>query len=116
MSTSPEIKVLLIIAAGAALTGFGISFLADKKTHELIAWINATFPDQWSALPKFQQQWLKGAAIEGLRQRGLKNEGEFVQRYDEIRRLRRWMIVSIVAGSTAIAIVIFGTQYGGWSF
>ena len=115
METSAEIKVWIIIAAGAALSAYAISWLATSKTRRLAAWIEATYPERWNALPRFQRQWLKGAAIEGLRHRGLINDSEFARRYDEIRRLKRWMIALIIAGSAAIGIVLFGTQFWGWS-
>jgi hypothetical protein len=116
METSVEIKVLIIIAACAALSAYAVSWRITGKTRELVAWIEATFPEQWNAVPRYHRRWLKGAAIEGLRHRDLKNDSEFARRYDEIRHLKRWMIALIIAGSAAIGIVLLGTQFGGWSW
>jgi len=116
METSIEIKVLIIIAAGAVLSAYAISWRATSKTHQLVAWIEATYPELWNTLPRHHRNWFKGAAIEGLRHRGLKDDREFAHRYDEIKRLNRWMIALIIAGSATIGIVLFGTQFGGWSW
>ncbi len=116
METSAAVKVLTIIAAGAIMSGFAISWRATSKTRRLLAWIKATYSDQWGALPWLHRQVFKGLAIEGLRHRGLKEDREFARRYDEIKRLQRWMIGLIIAGSALIGIVLFGTQFGGWSW
>lgn len=116
METSAEIKVWIIVAAGAALSAYAISWRATSKTRQLVAWIEATYPERWNALPRLHRNWFKGAAIEGLRHRGLKNDSEFAQRYDEIKRLKRWMIALIIAGSAAIGVVLLGTQFWGWSW
>jgi hypothetical protein len=116
METSIEIKVMIIIAAGAILSGFAISCVMTGKIRDLVAWIETTFPQQWNAVPRYHRQWLKGAAIGGLRHRGVINDGEFTRRYEEIKRLKRWMIGLIIAGSAAIGIVVFGTQFAGWSW
>lgn len=114
MVTSAAVKVLTIIAAGAIVSGFAVSWRATIKTRQLLAWIKKTHSKQWNALPWLHRQIFKGAAIEGLRHRGLKDDIEFARRYDEIKYLRRWMIALIIAGSAAIGIVLFGTQFGGW--
>ncbi len=116
METSAEIKVWIIIAAGAVLSAYAISWRASSKTRQLAAWIIATYPEQWDALPWLHRQILIGAGIEGLRRRGLKDDGEFARRYDEIKRLKRWMIALIIAGSAAIGFVLLGTQFWGWSW
>ena len=116
METSAAVKVLVIIAAGAAVSGFAISWQATSKTRQFLAWIEVTYPEQWNALPWHHRQWFRGLAIESLRLRSLKDDSEFAQRYEEIKRLQRWMIALIIAGSAAIGIVLFGTQFGGWSW
>ena len=116
METSIEIKVWIIIAAGAALSAYAISWRATSKTRQLTAWIEATYPEIWNALPRHHRNWLKGAAIEGLRRRGVISDSEFARRHDEIRRLKRWMIALIVAGSAAIGMVLLGTQLGIWTW
>ena len=116
METSIEIKVWIIIAAGAVLSAYAISWRVTSKTRQLVAWIEATYPERWNALPRFQRQWLKSAAIEGLHHRGVINDSEFERRYDEIKRLKRWMIALNIAGSAAIGIVLLGTQFGGWTW
>lgn len=116
METSIEIKVWIIIATCAVLAAYAISWRATSKTRELVTWIEATYPELWNALPRHHRNWLKGAAIEGLRHRGVINDSEFTRQYDEIKHLKKWMIALIIAGSAAIGIVLFGTQFGGWSW
>ena len=74
METSIEIKVWIIIAVGAVLSAYAISWRATSKTRQMVAWIEATYPEIWNALPRYHRNWLKGAAIEGLRHRGVIND------------------------------------------
>ena len=116
METSWEVKVVIIIALVATLTGFAISWVVDSRTRRLIAWLKETFPDEWAALPAFQQRWLRGAAIEALRHGTLKDNHAFAERYGEISRLRRRMITAVAVGGAAIGVVLIGTKFGGWQW
>jgi hypothetical protein len=116
METSVQVKILILFGVAAVLSAFVLSWRATTKFRRLISWIQATYPAQWDALPWTLRQILRGAAVEGLRHRGLGNDREFARRYDELKRLQRWMVALLIVGSTAVGIVVFGTQFGGWSW
>ena len=116
METSVEIKFLLGVAAAVVLSAFALSWFAGNKGDQLIAWVKLTFPEHWNGLPKVQRNWLRNGAIENLRRNALRDDAEFLRRYNQIKRLRGWEIRLIAAGAAVIGLIFIGTQFDGWSW
>ncbi len=116
MATSLLVTIFILFGAVAVLSAFVLAWRATMKFRRLVSWIQATYPTQWDALPWTLRRIGSGAAVEGLRHRGLGNDREFALRYGEFRRLQRWMITLLIIGSAAVGIAVFGTQFWGWSW
>lgn len=114
MEASPEVKTLIILGAVILLSAFALSWSAANKFTRLVNWIQATYPDRWNELPWALRRIGRGAAVEGLRHRGLGNDPEFARRYRDYKSLQYWMVALIVIGSIPLGVVIFGTQFWGW--
>ena len=114
--TSLQVKIFTILAAVFVLSGFAVAWRATTRNQNFIAWIKKAYPKKWNALPWTFRQVAVGIAIERLKYQGLQSDGEFRRRYNELKRLRRRMIILIIVGSLAIGIVIHGTSFWGWSW
>lgn len=114
--TSIQVEIFTLLAGAFVLGGFAVAWQATARTQQLVAWIKVTHPEKWNALDWTLRQIGVGLAIEKLRHQGLQDDGEFQRRYNELKHLKRRMIVLIIIGSISMGIVVYGTSFGGWSW
>lgn len=114
MDADIQVKILLLVAAAAAIWAFAVSWQATTRFRRMVDWIRATYPERWNALPWTLRSIGRAGAVENLRRGGLEDDPEFARRYREYRRLNRRLAVLIAAGALPIAIVLAGTKLWGW--
>lgn len=116
MDASPEVKFLIVLGAVFLLSAFALSWWATIKFTRLVNWIQAEYPEIWNDLPWTLRRIGRGAAVEGLRHRKLKDDPEFMRQYRVYKGLQNWMLALIVVGAIPLGLVVFGTQFWGWQW
>lgn len=114
--TNPIVKVLVGIAAVAGLGGFLLDLRKQKRIRELVARIKAQDSATWSALAWHQRVLIPRGGLSILFKRATVNDPESLRAYAALQRVEKRQLALIVLAAVAIALVIIGTRYWGWSW
>jgi hypothetical protein len=116
MGASFEIVLLLSIAAAAIIYAFYLQITRDRAFRQLLGWVRASRPQEWSALPRRARWFNSIGAVEQLRRGALSTDPEFVRRYRQSKAHQGRFLGALGVGVLAIALVAIGSQSLGWSF
>ena len=114
MSTSPEVKVTVIVVAAATLYGFYLDIRSGRANDRLMKWLKSERRVEWDELSR-SDRFLSMRAIEILRRGALNDDAEFHDRYQQTRPDRRFAAAMIVAVAS-VALLLIGTKYLGWDW
>lgn len=115
-ATSPQITVLLAIAAIAAIWMFLWKTKTERRATRLIDWVWQNYPEAWSALPWIYRNLLRERGLAELARRRAIPDPYFAHEYAEIAPLRNHIVIAGAIAGGAIALVLIGTGYLGWSW
>lgn len=116
VATSPQIRVLLAIAAIAALWMFLSKTKTERRATRLIGWVWQNYPEAWSALPWIYRKLLRERGLTDLARRQAIPDPYFAREYGEIAPLRHHIVIAAAIAGGALALVVIGARFLGWEF
>ena len=112
---SPQIKILISLAAVSIIYAFVCEIRLSRKASKLANWLQKERPDHWSELNFFARNWNGGLpGIKLLYQRNVVGLPEFDHEYEQLNALQRKLLWCIGIGSLCIGLVIVGSKFWGW--
>ncbi|UCH75849.1 MAG: hypothetical protein JSU82_08510 [Rhodospirillales bacterium] len=115
-ATSPQITVLLAIAALAAIWMFLWKTKTERRATRLIDWVWRNHPEAWSALPWIYRNLLRERGLGELARRRVISDPHFTSEYETIAPLRRHIVIAGAIAGGAILLIAIGARYFGWQF
>lgn len=113
-SPSPEITILLGIAAVATLWMFITKTKSERRTTKLIAWISQNHRDAWAELHWAYRLIFRERGFVELARRNVISDPHFKQEFAVIAPYRRHIVISGSIAGGAIALILIGTRLFGW--
>lgn len=114
MTASVQVMVLVSVGVVAIVYAFYLDVRRGVRSDRFLAWLKTERKAEWEALSR-ADRFLPGRAVEILRRGPLAADTEFHSRYQATRHGRRFGIAMTVAAA-AIALLVLGTVYLGWSW
>jgi len=114
--TSPEIIILVVLAAALTLFAWWLSNRQMRRFRDFVSWIEEHHGARWQSLPGASWKLNRGGGVERLRREGLGDDPEFMTRYRYGKRVRWPQVVSLACGMGAIALIAAGIEYFGWNW
>jgi hypothetical protein len=112
---SPQIKILISLAAVSAIYAFVCKIRLSRKASKLENWLQKERPDLWSELNILARKWAGGqAGLKILYRRTVGGLPSFDQQYEQLHSIERQLLLSIVIGSVCIGLVFIGSRFWGW--
>jgi hypothetical protein len=112
---SPQIKILLSLAAVSIVYAFVCQIRMTRKASRLARWIRKERPDLWSELNYVARNWHGGHP--GLKLLNRKNAVDlpgFDQEYGQLSAVERKFFWGIGIGSVCIGTLLAGFLFWGW--
>ena len=116
LGASPQIPVLLGIAAIAAFWMFIWKTKTERRATRLINWVWENYPQSWAALPWLYRNVLRERGLAELARRKSIGDPHFQQEFAAIQPFRRHILIAGIIAGTALALILFGTSFLGWRF
>ncbi len=113
-ATSPQVTVLLAVAAVAAIWMFLWKTKTERRATRLIDWVWQNYPEAWAALPWIYRNLLRERGLAELDRRQAIPDPYFAREFKEIAPLRNHIVIAGAIAGGAIALVVFGTGFLGW--
>ncbi|MDH3233718.1 MAG: hypothetical protein OEQ29_09315 [Alphaproteobacteria bacterium] len=114
--TSIEIKVLISLAALGTVYAFVRDIQHTARRRRLAVWVKQHYPVEWRAIDWGRRNLFLTAALAQLHQDGSITHPHFVQEYPKVRRWPRDMMLAFAIACAAIALVVVGQLYFGWTW
>lgn len=113
--THPLIILLTLIALACMARGVRLQILVGRKARSLREWVINQHPQIWNTLPVWTRKWAMPIIPMSIlaRQRLARNE-VFMERYDEINRLKFSMVRWFMLGLGTACITIIGPLVWEW--
>jgi len=112
---SPQIKILISLAAVSAIYAFVCKIRLSRKASKLENWLQKERPDLWSELNILARNWAGGhAGLKMLYRRNVVGLPSFDQQYEQLHYIERQLLLGIVIGSVCIGLVFIGSRFWGW--
>ena len=112
---SPQIKLLVSLAAVSIVYAFVCEIRLSEKARKLAAWLQKERPDLWSELNFVARTWNGGQpGLKFLYRRNAVGSASFDRRYEELRALERKLFWGTGIGSVCIGVVVLGAKFWGW--
>jgi len=112
---SPQIKILISLAAVSAIYAFACKIRLSRKASKLENWLQKERPDLWSELNILARNWAGGhAGLKMLYRRNVVGLPSFDQQYEQLHYIERQLLLGIVIGSVCIGLVLIGSRFWGW--
>jgi hypothetical protein len=112
---SPQIKVLISLAAVSIIYAFVCQIRLSRKSSELAKWLQKERPDLWSDLNFIARNWNGGQpGLKLLYRRNVVGLPRFDQEYEQLHSVERRLLWGIVIGSVCIGLVLMGSKFWGW--
>ena len=106
---SPQIKILISLAAVSAIYAFVCKIRLSRKASKLENWLQKERPDLWSELNFVARNWNGGQpGLKILYRRNVVGLPSFDQQYELLHSMERQLIWGIVIGSVCIGLVVAG--------
>jgi hypothetical protein len=115
-ANSPEIAILLAIAALAALWTFISKTKLERRGSRLIDWIRQNHREAWAALPWVYRYIFRDRGLAELARRNAISDPDFAREYGKIVPFRRHILISGIIAGGAIAVIVIGVRFFGWQF
>jgi len=115
-ATSPQITVLLAVAAVGAIWMFLWKTKTERRATRLIDWVWQNYPDAWSALPWIYRNLLRERGLAELARRQAIPDPYFAHEYGEIAPLRNHIVIAGAIAGGALVLIAIGTRFLGWRF
>lgn len=115
-ASSPEIAILLAIAAVAALWMFIWKTRTERRATRLIDWVWRNHREAWAALPWVYRNVFRERGLMELARRNDISDPDFVQACGELDPFPRHIVIAAAIGAGAIALIVIGTRLFGWRF
>ncbi len=113
--TSPQIKVLISLAAVSIVYAFLCRIRLSRKISELKSWLRKEHPEFGSELDKLAKNWSGGlGGLKILYRRNTIYLPNFTIQFEKLLRIERKLLWGICIGSVCIGLVIIGFKYWGW--
>ena len=112
---SPQIKILLSLAAVAIIYAFVCQIRMTQKASRLARWVEKERPDIWSELNAVARNWHGGhPGLKLLKKRNAVDLPGFDQKYQQLHALERKFFWGLGIGSVCIGALIAGILLLGW--
>jgi len=115
-ATSPEVVVLMAIAAAAVFWMFIWKTKTERRATRLIDWIWQNYPQAWQSLPWSHRNIFRERGLAELARRNVIPDPYFAHEYGQIAPFRRHVLIAAAFGITAIALILIGTSWFGWQY
>ena len=115
-ASSPEIAILLAIAALAALWTFISKTKMERRGSRLVDWIRQNYREAWAALPWVYRYIFRDRGLAELARRNAISDPDFAREYGKIAPFRRHILISGIIAAGAIALIVIGVRFFGWQF
>jgi hypothetical protein len=113
--TSPQIKILIILAGVSVVYAFACQIKLSRKASKLRNWLEQERPDLWSELNSFARNYNGGhPGLKILYRRNVVGLPMFDQQYEQLRSLERKLLWGIGIGSVCIGLLAMGLRFWGW--
>ncbi|MEJ2286708.1 MAG: hypothetical protein P8X85_24305 [Desulfobacterales bacterium] len=100
---SPQIKILLSLAAFSLIHAFVCNIRLSKKASKLANWLQQERPDLWSELNFIARNWNGGhPGLKLLYRRNVVDLPSFNQQYEQLRSIERQLLWGIIVGAVCI--------------
>ena len=113
---SPEVKVLIAVAAVAVLWMFIWKTKTERRATRLIDWVWQNYPEAWQALPWSYRHIFRERGLAELARRNAIPDPDFMQKCGEIAPFPRHIVIAGAIAGVAIALILIGTRILGWRF
>jgi hypothetical protein len=112
---SPQIKILISIAAASLVYAFICNIRLSKKASKLANWLQKERPDLWSELNFIARNWNGGQpGLKLLHRRNVVGLPYFDRQYEQLHSIGRQLLWGIIVGAVCIGLVIIGFKFLGW--
>jgi hypothetical protein len=112
---SPQIKILLSLAAVSIVYAFVCEIRLSRKASKLANWLRKQRPDLWSELNFIARNWNGGhPGLKLLYRKNVVGLPRFDQEYEQLHSIERHLLWGIIIGSACIGLVIIGSRFWGW--
>jgi hypothetical protein len=112
---SPQIKILLSIAAVSIVYAFVYEIRMSRKASRLATWLQKERPDLWSDLNFVARNWNGGhPGLKILNRRNVVGLPRFDQEYEQLHSMERKFLWGIGIGSVCIGTLLTGFMFWGW--
>lgn len=105
---------LVSVTALSVVYAFILEVRRGFEQDRLLEWLKAERAADWDALPR-SDRFLTVRAVEILRRGALASDADFHARYQMTRHGSRFAVAMSIA-VTAIALLLIGTRFFGWSW
>jgi hypothetical protein len=112
---SPQIKILLSLAAVSIVYAFVCQIRMTQMASRLSRWIQKERPDLWSELNYVARNWHGGhPGLKILKRRNVVGLPVFDQEYEQLHSMERKFFWGVGIGSMCIGVLIMGFVFLGW--
>ncbi len=116
METSIEVMALTIVAALAAVYAWVSDMRRIRRATRLIGWVREHYAEEWDALPWVARNLNRLGALAHLRRTKAIPHPRFEAEYLAIRPVQPRQTAALVVAIGAIALVLAGVRWWGWSW
>lgn len=116
LGASPEIKLLLAVAAVAVLWMFIWKTRTERRATKLVKWIWDNYPQAWQGLPWIYRNVLQERGLDEVARRNAIPDPYFRDEYNAARPSRKSIVIAAVIAGVAILLIFAGKSFLGWRF
>ena len=111
---SLEIKILLLIAFTACIYLFVTEIRRSRRISKLIAWVEANYPEVWSALPWAARKINRLGGLAFIFKRRMISDQYFTTEYNATKPFRKNQNIAFTIAVGALALVFLGVKFEYW--
>jgi len=112
---SPQIKILISLAAVSAIYAFVCQIRLSRKASKLANWLQKERPGLWSELNFVARNWNGGQpGLKILYRKNVVGLPSFDHQYELLHSMERQLLWGIIIGSVCIGLLAIGLRFWGW--